>query len=118
MMKSVLTAFLLVLLCLAHSARGEDELGFQEWMDYEAAFGEVKVVALSERAITVEDATEKGENRLVKYYISEDAVIEGAEGLDYIYAGNMVDIEYYTTDDGRRVADFIAVEKEKEEKER
>lgn len=105
------------LFCLTTSAFGEGSLEFEDWMEYEASFGEVKVVAKSENTITVEEDDPEGESVLIKYYLKADAELEGIEYQVELMAGDEVDMEYYVTAEGKKVIDFISVERDEEEEE-
>lgn len=105
------------LFCLTTGAFGEGSLEFEDWMEYEASFGEVKVVAKSENTITVEEDDPEGVAVLIKYYLKAGVELEGIEHQVELMVGDEVDMEYYVTAEGKKVIDFISVERDEEEEE-
>ncbi|MDB4349702.1 hypothetical protein OAA99_01975 [Omnitrophica bacterium] len=118
-MKRIGIILFLALFGFAYNAACQEDLKFEDWMDYEASCGEVKVVGKAEKTITVLEAgAGKEEKIIVQYYIKDKVELEGVEDVDEIIVGDMVDIEYYTAAGGKKVIDFMSVEKQEEDQER
>ncbi|MFH1752771.1 MAG: hypothetical protein ABH875_01170 [Candidatus Omnitrophota bacterium] len=111
-----LTLAVLISAVFALGAAAQEDMAFEEWMDYGSAYGEVRVVGTSERTLTILDVgAALDEDAIVKYYIRDDVELETVEDYREIMVGDMVDLEYYTTADGKRVVDFISVERDEKE---
>jgi len=92
-----------------------EETAFEDWMDYKVTFGEVKVVGMAEKTVTIVDQGIEPPENVMVYYLAPEIEVEGAKSAEDIAVGDMVDIEYYVTEDGKRMADFIVVEKKEED---
>ena len=115
-MTRILTFAVLVSVICAGSATAQESMEYEEWMDYNAAYGEVRVVGVAEKTLTILDENaELHEDAIIKYYVIEEVVLEGVEGYREIMVGDMVDLEYYTIANGMRMVDFISVERDERE---
>jgi hypothetical protein len=113
-------SFLIFLILLGASACAIAQEGteYEDWMDYNTADGEVRVIGVSERTLTILDENAQlNEDAVIMYYIRDDVEPEGVDAYDDIMVGDIVDLEYYTTAEGKRVVDFISVERDEEEEE-
>lgn len=116
-MKRVYISLIIAALATSQCALAQESLQFEDWMDYKATFGTVKVVGLTTNTITVLLEEREG-GEIVTYQIREDAEFDGVKQFEEIEEGDRVDFEYYVVKDGRSVIDFISVTKREEEIER
>jgi len=117
MARSAIIMFLLFFGPVPCAAAAEG-LEYEDWMEYGAVYGVVKAVGRADNTITIlEDAAEGREEAVVTYYLRPGAELEGVDFREEIEVGDVVDVEYYTTADNKRVIDFISVEKAEEKSE-
>ena len=113
-MKKVCLIISFVILSLGTSALAQKGLEFADWMEYEAVFGEVERSDEKAMTITIMQENFMGAQEKVTYHITKDVEVLNVESVDEILPGDWVDLEYYTTDDGKKVVDFISVDREEE----
>ncbi len=115
-MKKVAPFFLLIMLSIAFSVQAEDgNMEAEVYIDYEAAYGKVESIDKANGAITLLEHDDEGEElkqKKVTYHISEDIELEGVEGFGDIAPGDWVDLEFHRDEAVKKIADFIAVEKQ------
>lgn len=115
-MNRILAFAVLVSVICAGSVTAQESMEYEDWMDYNAAYGEVRVVGVAEKTLTVLDENaELDEDAIIKYYVIEDVELEGLDDYREIMVGDMVDVEYYTLANGMRMVDFISVERDERE---
>ena len=115
-MNRILAFAVLVSVICAGSVTAQESMEYEDWMDYNAAYGEVRVVGVAEKTLTVLDENaELDEDAIIKYYVIEDVELEGLDDYREIMVGDMVDVEYYTLANGMRMVDFISVESDESE---
>lgn len=106
-----LPILILAILVFASAAASQEGLEYGDSMEYGAVYGEVGEIDTKALTIGVgEYDYEKEEEITVTYHMSEGVTLEGVDDIDEIEIGNWVDLEYYTDQEGRKIADYIAVE--------